>query len=1114
MKSLDLYRAIQAAAIAAPTTEQREGRAFVEYRYHQSLAMEYHFQADEETDEEMPDSYMATDAYKQAIGELIDSDMEQRWIAEKYATFKHAAGRVKLLNTRERLQAFAAEMLKGGAWALWGGGEKPAETIKPKKARAVTWKASLIKVAGEAMEENQYSDFLDLAMDQLGGRAYATPKTSFILYAPDYAEGLPAGFAVARMDSGVWLCCHMESGISVGRGERVKSRALQSGIDAIESAGPEKLAAALARITAEQTNHVGALDAWRLAHGLPVECAEDLPAEEVASEEAAPMSDVMADIVATAPSTQEQAPEAPRAAKPTGTIWGKPVGLWILKCPSGRFAYVGSVPDAIYYVDGSTPEHIEKGQRLGGRFGPKTRSFSTHEEAAAYAMDRGFVPENPTPDAAQNPAEVASTESTQAPTPAAIVSASLAIGMAQASSTQAEEVSEESTEAAEACELAEACETVSAIGQTPAEQAGGPSDYMYPLKTQAQASDYTRPRETLRADYLRAADGGHVQHASSKTGAWSAVMFRTSDGAAGLAFKRPGLPVEILEHSSGPDRMRALQALARTAEQEAGAAAAQARATDSPQAAYLRQLASGLTPDEMMAMARDLEHDNYHGAALKWRCMAAGAFDLAARAAASITAQDAAGYLTSELGRERAAIADDLRARAIPPTDYTEALKTQGTDCSTPVETQPGGALSIRLERWEGLSDECGQPVTVASFAEADALLMRWSETAPAAGGYNKCGYLVTWPDGKTYSGRYDLVHHTREKPSLCDDMASGAEYQLGKRCPLHMSEARYFEQVSSVSEEHAAKAAALLGLLATHAGYFPRSHPAHAPDLLAMVERLGIAAGDLVGLGVVSYSPDSGRTNTGAITAAEVKEWAGRSALVLITTYEDGTQQHMDARSFEDKAGDRFARHRVDMRRHGAPYLAELAAAAASKKASDSSTKEMKQQAHARQIEALAAEFPHLERADSKHGGGQLAARNIRKLLKAAFKGVKFSVTSDYNSTRVRWTDGPTSEQVNDIIGRFDIGRSDTQSDYFYTEASAWSEMFGGVQYLTTCRDHSDEMITQAIAAAFDGCAQVPSLADWHNGAGLLPYWGEGEHARRLVREHLDKAAGASVKA
>lgn len=1110
MKSLDLYRAIQAAALAAPTTEQRQGRAFVEYRYHQSLAMEYHFQADEEIEEEMPEAYVTSQAYKEAIGELLDSDMEQRWIAEKYATFKHSAGRVKLLNTRERLQTFAAEMLKGGAWALWGGGEKPAETIKPKAVRAVTWKPALIKVAAEAMQEHQAGDFIAVALEQLGGRAYVH-RSPFVLYAPEASPDMPAGVVTARHQNGSWQAVHWASGKCIGSMKNGSRRAaLASFAHDLAITGAEKMAELLQRADElPPANPAAALASWRAAYGLPA--ADELPSEAAQAEEAAPMSDVMAEILAIAAGTQEETPaEAPQAAQ---------------GCEDPRAYVAAAAVDLerltnVYGYCATRRQQIEAGRAGRLEALPYIRAFLHRLHTMGTGLERTEAAASLQRLADAEAAELSSMQCTQAPTAAAMVSASLAIGSAQASSAHAEQAAEqqaeEGTQAAEACEMAEACETVSAIGQTPAEQAGGPSDYMDPLKTRAHASDYTRPLKTLAGEYLQATKAGNVQHASSKTGSWSAVMFRTSEGAAGLAFKRPGLPVEILEHSSGPDRMRALQAMARATEQEAGAAAAQARAADSPEAGRLRQMAAGLTPEACETIAREFEQDNHHGEALKWRCMAAGAFDLAARAAASITAQDAAGYLTDQLGRERAAIADELRARALPATDYTEALKTHGTDCSGPVETQPGGALSIRLERWEGLSEECGQPVTVASFAEADALLMRWSETAPSAGGYNKCGYLVTWPDGQTYSGRYDLVHHTREKPSLCDDMASGAEYQLGKRCPLHMSEAEYFEQVARVSDEDAAPAAALLDLLATHAGYFPRSHPAHVPDLLAMVARLGIAAGDLVGLGVVSYSPDSGETRTGAITAAGVEDqkWSGRPELMLITTYEDGTQQHMDARSFEDKTGRRMARHRLDMRRHGAPYLAELAAAVASKKASDSSDKEMKQQAHAQQIQALAAEFPHLERADSKHGGGQLAARNIRKLLKAAFKGVKFSVTSDYNSARVRWTDGPTSEQVNDIVGRFDIGRSDTQSDYFYTEASAWSEMFGGVQYLTTCRDHSDEMITQAIAAAFDGCAQVPTLADWHNGAGLLPYWGEGEHARRLVREHLDKTAGASVKA
>jgi hypothetical protein len=671
MKSLDLYRAIQSAALVAPTVHESEVSESVLHRARErainagrpalftywctvatTSGADFHRDA----------------AHDEAAGELME--LECRSLAPKFLTFKHAAGRIKIRNTAERLQAFAAEMLKGGAWALWGGGEKPAETIKPKKARAVTWKASLIKVAAEALQDGQPADFLAIAMEQLGGLAYSgNAGKTFILYAPEPAEGLPEGFHVARRCDGMWICSHAVSGVALGRAAKVKSHAVASALDQMEQAGPEKMAQAIARISGREMDHGAALAAWRQTKGIGTQADIETRRAAVDAYYAAPAAPAAAETVATAPSTQEET-------------------------PADTAAEVAPVAAAISDVAKDRLYNLIAVNEKTGEVTQLNKSPMTHHEAATskgrfsdHACRRIEL------------SELASTESTQAPTAAAIVSASVVIGVAQASSTQAEEVSEEETQAAEACEMAEAAacaEAAEAIGRTPAEQAGGPSDYMDPLKTQAQATDYTSTVKTLRADYLRAADGGHVQHASSKTGAWSAVMFRTSDGAAGLAFKRPGLPVDILQHSSGAERMRALQAMARTAEQEAGAAAAQARATDSPQAAYLRQLASGLTSDEMLAMARDLEHDNYHGAALKWRCMAAGAFDLAARAAASITAQDAAGYLTNELGRERAAIADDLRARALPATDYTEALKTQGTDCSGPVETLPGGRDGAR----------------------------------------------------------------------------------------------------------------------------------------------------------------------------------------------------------------------------------------------------------------------------------------------------------------------------------------------------------------------------------------------------------------------------------
>ena len=63
----------------------------------------------------------------------------------------------------------------------------------------------------------------------------------------------------------------------------------------------------------------------------------------------------------------------------------------------------------------------------------------------------------------------------------------------------------------------------------------------------------------------------------------------------------------------------------------------------------------------------------------------------------------------------------------------------------------------ITLVRGEGPTEECDQPVMVGSYAEASAVLARWARTAPASGGYDKCDFSVSWEDGETYEGRYDL---------------------------------------------------------------------------------------------------------------------------------------------------------------------------------------------------------------------------------------------------------------------------------------------------------------------------------------------------------------------
>ncbi|HQY37957.1 MAG TPA: hypothetical protein PLE21_00535 [Giesbergeria sp.] len=124
---------------------------------------------------------------------------------------------------------------------------------------------------------------------------------------------------------------------------------------------------------------------------------------------------------------------------------------------------------------------------------------------------------------------------------------------------------------------------------------------------------------------------------------------------------------------------------------------------------------------------------------------------------------------------------------------------------------------------------------------------------------------------------------------------------------------------------------------------------------------------------------------------------------------------------------------------------------------------------------------YPYLQPISDTHSGGVAAAKNIRLVLKNQFPGVKFKVTSDYSSVNVRWIDGPTCGAVDDALSPFDIGHSDSQSDYFYTERTRFSEQFGGVQYLFTHRELSESKITASLNAVFgeDG----PTLAEWKAG-------------------------------
>lgn len=132
----------------------------------------------------------------------------------------------------------------------------------------------------------------------------------------------------------------------------------------------------------------------------------------------------------------------------------------------------------------------------------------------------------------------------------------------------------------------------------------------------------------------------------------------------------------------------------------------------------------------------------------------------------------------------------------------------------------------------------------------------------------------------------------------------------------------------------------------------------------------------------------------------------------------------------------------------------------------------------------ALKAKYPNLTMVDwegAKIDGLNAASKNAKAELKATFPGVKFSVkTSRFSggdSMYVRWTDGPTTRQVEAIINKYSAGRFDGSTDSYDYNTTPWNEVFGDAKYVSASRDYSDSLIESAIRiviAKFGGCEPI----------------------------------------
>ncbi len=111
-------------------------------------------------------------------------------------------------------------------------------------------------------------------------------------------------------------------------------------------------------------------------------------------------------------------------------------------------------------------------------------------------------------------------------------------------------------------------------------------------------------------------------------------------------------------------------------------------------------------------------------------------------------------------------------------------------------------AVSIRVEWSESAAFMDGQEFTgPGCWAAFDACKRRAVEMRRAAGlssgGYDKTKFVVTFADGHTYGGRYDIACNGHDGTTLEQHILSHATFYTGMRCPAHMTAEHYAEVVA-----------------------------------------------------------------------------------------------------------------------------------------------------------------------------------------------------------------------------------------------------------------------------------------------------------------------------
>lgn len=108
-------------------------------------------------------------------------------------------------------------------------------------------------------------------------------------------------------------------------------------------------------------------------------------------------------------------------------------------------------------------------------------------------------------------------------------------------------------------------------------------------------------------------------------------------------------------------------------------------------------------------------------------------------------------------------------------------------------------------------------------------------------------------------------------------------------------------------------------------------------------------------------------------------------------------------------------------------------------------------------EIENLPVLYPHL--LVNTQDIQLITKKNIVAELKKNFPFFKFSVKKDYYSSySISWVDGPTYDEVDSVVKKFEDHQTDITGDFRDPNPSNFNKVFGGFTYVSTSRKMSDD--------------------------------------------------------